>query len=106
MDERQYGGVSLCCQFFGLLEVVVDELLHFRADRDILVLSFHVLDAVPCDRERGRIVCRTLHLVDVPVGLQVTQVTSAGIGTEAFRFLIVPQREGIVITVGVDNRVS
>ena len=42
----------------------------------------------------------------VPVGLQVTQVTSAGIGTEAFRFLIVPQREGIVITVGVDNRVS
>ena len=106
VDERQYGGVSLCCQFFGLLEVVVDELLHFRADRDILVLSFHVLDAVPCDRERGRIVCRTLHLVDVPVGLQVTQVTSAGVGTETFRFLVVPQREGIVITVGVDNRVS
>lgn len=45
-------------------------------------------------------------LVDVPVRLQVTQVTYAYIGTETFRFLVVPQGESIVVTIGKDNRVT
>ena len=72
VNERQNSRVSLCSQFIGLLEVAVDKGSHFRADRDILILPFHVLYTVPSDRKRWGIVCRTFHLVDIPVCLQIT----------------------------------
>ena len=42
----------------------------------------------------------------IPVGLQVAEVAGTGVGTEAFRLLVVPQGEGIVIAVGVYNRIT
>ena len=40
------------------------------------------------------------HLVHIPVGCQVGEVDYPDIGAEAFDFLRVPQREGVVIAVG------
>ena len=51
VNERQYGSVSLCSQFVCLFEIAVDKSFHFRTDRDIFVLSFHVFHTVPSDRE-------------------------------------------------------
>ena len=84
---------------------LVDVLFYFRTDGDVFVLSLHVFHTIPGDRERRRVVGRTFHLVDVPVGLQVTEVTGTCVGTETFCFLIVPQRESIVVTVGEDDRI-
>ena len=55
------------------------------------------------DGNGWRVVGRTLHLVDVPVGLQIGEVANAGIGAEAFRLLSIPKREGVVVAVGIDD---
>ena len=92
--------------FFGGFVGFVDLLLEVRTDGDVFVLTFHVFRSVPSDGQCRRVVGRTFHLVDVPVGLEVAQVTGTCVGAEAFGFLVVPQREGIVITVGIDDRVA
>ena len=45
-------------------------------------------------------------MVNIPVGLQVAQVANARIGSHTFHFLIVPQREGIVVAVGEENGIT
>ena len=69
-------------------------------------MPLYIFQTAPFDRHCRGVVCLTLHLVDVPVRLQVTQVTYTYIGTETFRFLVVPQGESIVVTIGKDNRVT
>ena len=69
-------------------------------------MPLYIFQTAPFDRYCRRVVCLTLHLVDVPVRLQVTQVTYTHIGTETFRFLVVPQGECIVVTVSKDNRIA
>ena len=94
-------GLFLC---FGIQGI--DALLVFGTYRNIFVGTFYILHTVPRDRQGRRVVGGTLHLVDVPVGLQVAEVAGTGVGAEAFRFLVVPQGEGIVIAVGVYNRIT
>ena len=69
-------------------------------------MSLYIFQTAPFDRYGRRIVRVTLHLVDVPVGLQVAQVADTNIGAISFHFLIVPQWEGVVISIGKDNRVA
>ena len=45
-------------------------------------------------------ICRTLHLVDIPVGLQVFHIAVAGIGAHALYLMVIPEREGVVIAIG------
>ena len=52
--------------------------------------------------------CRTvvggaLHLVDIPVGLQIREVANARIGAYALGLLAVPEGEGVVVTIGKDD---
>ena len=77
-----------------------------RLHGDAFARAGDVLQTGPTDGQRRRVVGRTAHLVDIPVGLQVTQVADTGIGTHAFRFLVIPQREGVVVTVGEDHRIA
>ena len=101
-------GFGVACEsfFFGLRVEGVDALLVFGLDSDVFVGSLDVVHAVPGDGERRRVVGRTLHLVDVPVGVEVRQVAGAGVGAEAFGLLVVPQGESIVVAIGVDDGVA
>ena len=69
-----------------------------------VVLARDILVAVPRDGHSRRAVCRTAHLVDIPVGLQVAQVAHAYILTHTLCVLVIPQGEGVVVTIGKDNR--
>ena len=76
----------------------------FGADGVERVLAVvYVAEPRPRDGQRGRVVGGAQHLVGVPVGLQVREVAHAGIRAVAFRFLIIPEGEGVVITVGKDD---
>ena len=103
--ERVVAKLSL-----GLLRVLLvelqDLLLERRLHLDILVCPRAVVESRPGDRHGGRVVSRTFHLVDVPVGLEVGEVADAGVGAHAFCLLVVPEREGIVVTIGEDDRVA
>ena len=80
-------------QVFRTVFVIVDDLLEgIGLHGDAFARTGDVLQTGPTDGQRRRVVGRTAHLVNVPVGLQVTQVADTGIGTHAFRFLVVPQR--------------
>ena len=60
---------------------------------------------VPLKAERYRlsiVSCATL-LIDVPIGIQETQVDNTDICSVAFYFLDVPQWERIIITIGEEN---
>jgi hypothetical protein len=50
-------------------------------------------------------ICLSSHLVNVPVGLQIAQVANPYIGAHTFNFLVVPEREGIVIAIGKNNTI-
>ena len=86
--------------------VLKDSLLHVGFNGDILVGASTILNTLPGDGDGRRIVGRTAHLVDIPVGLQVREVADAGIGTYALHILIVPEREGVVIAIGIDDGVT
>ena len=60
-----------------------------------------------CHREWHwiRLVGFPFHLVNVPVGLQVTEVANPNIGSHSFYFLVIPKRESIVIAVSKNNSV-
>ena len=89
-----------------MLTVVFEHsLFHLRFNGNVLVGTRAVLDALPRDRYAGRVVGRTAHLVDVPVSLQVAQVAHTGICAHTFYILVVPQGEGIVVTVCEDDGV-
>ena len=94
----------------GLLRILTIELQQIRLSAwlhlYILIGAGAVVKTWPCDRHRWRVVGWAAHLVDVPVGLQVAQVTNTRVGTYAFYLLVVPQGEGVVITVREDDRVS
>ena len=65
----------------------------------LFIMPLYIFQTAPFDRHCRRVVCLTLHLVDVPVRLQVTQVTYTYIGTETFRFPGCTTRESIVVTI-------
>ena len=87
------------------LAVLHDEVLH-REHIYIDVCVAGVVDSVPCDREAWRIVGRSLHLVGVPVCLQVRQVANTCIGTLALNLLAVPKRECVIVTACEDDRAT
>ena len=62
-----------------------------------------ILRAFPLDGQSWRVVGRAAHLVDIPVGGEVGEVAAARICAEAFHFLGVPEGEGVVVAVGIDN---
>ena len=47
----------------------------------------------------GVSVRRVVHLVDIPVGLQIARITYTYIRTDTFHLLCVPQRECVIITI-------
>ena len=55
--------------------------------------------------QRCRLIGGALHLGDIPVGGEVTEVHHAHVGAIAFHLLQIPQREGVVVAIGEDNGV-
>ena len=94
--------------FLGVLRILLVILNYCRHSLRTysysFVMSLYVVNTVPVDRHRRRIVSRTTHLIDIPIGLQIAQVTYTYIGTEVFCFLIIPQWECIVIAISKDDR--
>ena len=58
------------------------------------------------DGQGWRIVCLPLHLVDIPVRLQVFHINDARIGAHTFHLMVIPKRECVVIAVGQDDGMS
>ena len=54
-----------------LLEIFQYLILQLWIYGNIFVPAGAVVDTRPCDRQRWRIPCRTYHLVDIPVGLDI-----------------------------------
>ena len=81
-------------------------ILHVGVDDGVVVGAVLILYLLPVDGQRGRVVGRAYHLVDVPVGLQVAQVAHTGVGAHAFGVLVVPEGEGVVVAVGEDDGVA
>ena len=81
-------------------------MFHLRLYAYIFISTRAILDTFPRDRHRRRVVGRTAHLVDVPVGLQIREVADAGVGTHTLYVLIIPQGEGVVVAIGEDDRVA
>ena len=93
--------------FLGMFAIECEHLFfHLWMNLDRCVCSLAIFDAFPVDGDGWRIVCRTSHLVDVPVGLQIAEVADACIGAHAFSLLIVPEWEGVVVTICKDDGVS
>ena len=89
-----------------LLVEVLNLLLQRRVYLNVVVGARAEGETRPSDRHRRRIVSRALHLVDIPVGLQIREVAHTCVGTESFGLLIIPQRERVVVAIGEDNRVA
>ena len=67
------------------------------------VCAGHKVLVFPRNRQRRRVVVRTFHLADIPVGLQITEVANAQVRSHFFHFLVVPEREGVVIAIREDD---
>ena len=94
-------------RFFRILFIELFDALHYiRTDGHGFVMSLYIFQTAPFDRYGRRVVSLTLHLVDIPVGLQITEVAHTHIGAVSFHFLVVPQWEGVVVSVSKDNRIS
>ena len=48
----------------------------------------------------------TFHLINVPIGCKQAGVDQFDIGSDAFYFLHVPKREGIIVANGKHNRIG
>ena len=108
-DVLQLEGIvaELLAGCFWLLAIELEHLLlERRVYLHIFVGACTVFETVPCDRQRWRLVCGTDHLVDIPVCLQIGEVADAGIRAHAFRILIIPQGEGVVVAIGEDDGVT
>ena len=69
-------------------------------DRDIFVGSIKILHLRDGQRQRSRFVAGVFHLIYVPVCSEQRSVQNTYIRTDALNFLGVPQREGIVVSMG------
>ena len=49
---------------------------------------------------------RGLHLIDVPICLQIAEVADSGICSETFNFDSIPKRKGLVVTGTEKSRTS
>ena len=93
-----------CCSSFRILGIERENrFLGIGTDLYGVVPPFYILYAWPGDGDAGRLVSRTTHLVDVPWRLQVAEVADTGVRAEFLRLLVVPEGEGVVVAVGVDN---
>ena len=94
----------------GFLRVLFIELknllLKFWLHTNIFVCARAEVETRPCDRQRRRVVCRTLHLVNIPIGVDVAKVAHACVCTHTLGLLVIPKREGIVVTIGKDDGVA
>ena len=102
-DVAQLEGLvaKLLACLLGLLAIELQQLsLERRVYLHVLVGAGAVLQSLPGDGQRGRIVGWAHHLVDVPVGCQIRQVAHAGVSTHALHILVVPEGEGVVVAVG------
>ena len=97
-----------------LPQLVLIELIHHGCKRCFLTIGLiihvcvveqvgHILCWSERDGQRIGLVGLRLHLVDVPIGLQIRKVADTNVGTITFDLLVVPQREGVVITIGEDD---
>ena len=81
-------------QFAGLVGILFRKLpyfaFQFRTNMYVFPLAFQVVGMLPTDGQRRRIVGGPLHLVDIPVGLQVFQITDARVGAQALYLMIIP----------------
>ncbi len=58
------------------------------------------------ERHSRAVVSRALHLINIPIGIQQTQVHHAHVGTNTFHLLRIPQGERVIITVGENDGVG
>ena len=81
-------------QFAGLVGILFGKLpyfaFQFRTNMYVFSLAFQIVGMLPTDGQRRRIVGWPLHLVDIPVGLQVFQITDARVGAHALHLMIIP----------------
>ena len=108
-DILQFEGI-VAKLLASLLGVCLIEFLHLlferRIDLYVLISTSTVLQTAPSDGYGRRVVGRTAHLVDVPVGLQVREVADAGVRAHTLGILVVPEWEGVVIAIGEDDGVT
>ena len=105
-DIAQFIGVVSQCLAHGgwVVLVVVDYLLqHAGTHSHALARTFYILQTAPVDGHCGTVIGGTLHLVNVPVGLQIRKVADTGVCAHAFSLLAIPKREGIVVAIGEYN---
>ena len=108
-DVLQFEGLvtELLTGHCGILGIVSQNLaLHARVYLYVFVGAGAIFQSLPGDRQRRRVISRSHHLVDVPVGLQIGEVAHTRIGAHTLGVLIIPQGEGVVITVGEDDGVA
>ena len=96
----------LACLFGICLIESLNAFLEGGLNGDILVGAGTIFESAPIDGQCRRVVGRTLHLVDIPVGLQITEIADAGVGALSLHILVVPQWEGVVIAIGEDDWVA
>ena len=65
-----------------------------------------VLLLTHADGHRRAVVGTALHLLDIPVGIEETQVHDAHIRPVSLHFLHVPEREGVVVTIGEEDGIG
>ena len=108
-DVLQFEGffTKLLFRLFRILTIILFQFVfQRRLNRYSLIRSRAIVKSWPSDRHRRRVVSRSLHLVNIPIGLYIREVTNSCIGTHTFHILVVPQRECVVITIGKDNRIA
>ena len=73
----------------GVIECL-DTFLESRFNSHILIGAGTVFESAPVDGQCWGIVGRTLHLVDIPVGLQIAEVAYACVGALSLHILVIP----------------
>ena len=73
-------------------------------DGHILQPALLVVFMIQSDGQGWRIVGLTFHLVDIPVGLQVFQITVARVSAYALHLIVIPKRECIVVAISQNDR--
>ena len=75
-------------------------------DVDHIARALAVLLLRDAERHRVRVVGFALHLIDVPIGVEQREVDHAHICAVAFDLLHVPEREGVVVSIGEQDGVG
>ena len=72
---------------------------------NILVRSIKILTGADGKIQRSGLVHRPFHLIDMPVCAKERRICNTHVRTHTFHLLRIPEREGIVVTMGYQDTV-